>query len=51
MAINIANFFVIFDENDVLYIWVEFESDRISPCESAEIGRICAYGSIEKLFF
>ena len=50
MAINIANFFVIFDENDVLYIWVEFESDRISPSESAKIGRIGAHGLNWKIF-
>ena len=29
MAMIIANFFVIFDKNDVLYILVEFESDRM----------------------
>ena len=44
MAINIANFFVIFDENDVLYILVGFENDRMSPRESAENGRIGAHG-------
>ena len=37
-------FFVIFDENDVLYILVEFESDRMSPRESAKNGRIGAHG-------
>ena len=28
----------------VLYILVEFESDRMSPRESAKNGRICAHG-------
>ena len=37
-------FFVIFDENDVLYILVELESDRMSPRESAKNGRIGAHG-------
>ena len=36
MTIIIAIFFAIFDENDVLYILVEFGNDRISPCESAQ---------------
>ena len=40
MAINIANFFVVFDEDDVLYILVEFENNRMSPRKSAENGRI-----------
>ena len=45
MTIIIANFFfVIFDEKDVLYILVEFESDRMSPRESAKNGRIGAHG-------
>ena len=39
MAIIIAIFFVICDENDVFYILVEFESDRMSPRESAKNGR------------
>ena len=43
-------FFVIFDETDALYIWIEFESDRISPCESAKIGRIGAHGLNWKIF-
>ena len=39
MTIIMANFFfVIFDENDFLYILVEFESDRMSPRESAKNG-------------
>ena len=50
MAINIANFFVIFDENDVLYILVEFESDRMSPRESAKKGRIGAQGLNCRIF-
>ena len=44
MIIIIANFFVIFDENDFLFILVEFESDRMSPRESAKNGRIGAHG-------
>ena len=45
MAINIAIFFfVIFDEDDVLYNLVEFESDRMSPRESPKNGRIGAHG-------
>ena len=35
---------MIFDENDILYILVEFETDRMSPCESAENGRNDAHG-------
>ena len=35
---------MIFDENDILYILVEFETDRMSPCESAENGRNGAHG-------
>ena len=50
MAINIANFFVIFDENDVLYNLVEFESDRMSPRKSAKNGRIGAHGLNCKIF-
>ena len=30
---------MIFDEDDVLYIFVEFESNRISPRENAKNGR------------
>ena len=45
MAIIIVNFFfMIFDENDFLYILVEFETDRMSPRESAKNGRIGAHG-------
>ena len=43
-------FFVIFDEDDGLYILVEFESDRISPRESAKNGRIGAHG-LNCIFF
>ena len=51
MAIIIANFFfVIFDENDVLYILVEFESDRMSPRDSAENGLNDAHGLNWKIF-
>ena len=35
---------MIFDEDDVLYNLVEFESDRMSPRESAKNGRIGAHG-------
>ena len=35
---------VIFNENDVIYILVEFENDPMSPRESAENGRIGAHG-------
>ena len=50
MTIIIAIFFVIFDENDVFYILVEFESDRMSPGESAKNGRIGAHGLNCKIF-
>ena len=36
--------FVIFVENDVFYILVEFESDRMSSRESAKNGRNDAHG-------
>ena len=39
-----CQFFVIFDEDDVLFILVQFESDRISPRESAKNGRMGAHG-------
>ena len=39
MTIIMANFFfVIFDENDFLYILVELESDRMSPRGSVKNG-------------
>ena len=41
---------MIFDENDVLYILVEFESNRMSPRESAKNGRIGAHGLNCKIF-
>ena len=44
-------FFMIFDENDVFYLLVEFESDRMSPRESAKNGRIGANGLNYKFFF
>ena len=50
MTIIIAIFFVIFDENDVLYILVKFETDRMSPRESAKSGRIGAHGLNCKIF-
>ena len=50
MTIIIAIFFVIFDENDILYIPVKFETDRMSPRESAENGRNGAHGLNCKIF-
>ena len=50
MTINIANFIVIFDEDDVLYNLVEFESDRMSPRDSAKNVRIGAHGLNSKIF-
>ena len=45
MAIIISNFFfVIFGQDDVFYILIEFESDRISPRKSAKNGRNDAHG-------
>ena len=44
MAINIANFFVIFDADDVLYILVEFASDRMSHRGSAKNGQSGVHG-------
>ena len=41
---------MIFDENDVLYILLEFETDRMSPRESAKNGRNGAHGSNCKIF-
>ena len=41
---------MIFDENDFLYILVEFESDRMSPRESTKNGRIGAHGLDFKIF-
>ena len=43
-------FFVIFNENDILYILVKFETDRMSPRESAKNGRIGAHGLNCKIF-
>ena len=51
MTIIFANFFfVIFDEKDLLYIMVEFESDRMSPRGSTKNGRIGAHGLNGKIF-
>ena len=41
---------MIFDEDDGLYILVEFESDRISPHESTKNGRNGAHGLTCKIF-
>ena len=51
MTINIANFFVIFDEDDILYILVEFERDRISPRQSGKNGQSGAHELNCILFF
>ena len=50
MAENIGIFFVIFNQNNVLLILVEFESDRMGPRESAKNGRIGAYGLKCRIF-
>ena len=42
---------MIFDEDDVLYNLVEFESDRMSPRESPKNGRIGAQGLNFIIFF
>ena len=44
-------FFLIFNENDILYILVKFETDRMSPRESAKNGRIGAHGLNCIIFF
>ena len=41
---------MIFDENDVVFFLVDFESDRISPRESAKNERIGADGLNCKIF-
>ena len=41
---------MIFDEKDVLYILVEFETDCMSPRESAKNGRIGSNGLNCKIF-
>ena len=41
---------MIFDENAVFYNLVEFESDRMSPRESAKIGQMGAHGLNWKIF-
>ena len=46
----LAFFFVIFNQNNVLLILVEFESDRMGPRESAKNERIGAYGLKSKFF-
>ena len=51
MVINTAIFFVIFVQDDVLYILVDFESHRISPRESAKNGRNGAHGLNCIIFF
>ena len=45
-----AIFFVILIQNNVFFILVEFESDRMSPRESAKNGRIGDYGFNYKFF-
>ena len=44
------SFFVVFDEDYILYILVEFETDRMSPRESAENGWNGAHG-LSCIFF
>ena len=44
MAKSFAIFFVILDLNEVLYILVEFENDRMSPRENVNNGGIGADG-------
>ena len=41
---------MIFNEDDVLYILVEFESDPMSPRESAKNGQMGAHGLSWKIF-
>ena len=41
---------MIFHKNDTLYILIVFESDRISPRESAKTGRMGAHGLNCKIF-
>ena len=50
MAINNAIFFVIFDNDNALYILAEFESDWTSSRESAKNGRNGAHGLNCKIF-
>ena len=45
-----AIFFVILIQNNVFFILVEFESDRMSPRESAKNGRIGAQGLNCRIF-
>ena len=49
MVINIGIFFVIIIQDNVLFILVEFESDRIRPRESAKNGQIGAHGLNSKI--
>ena len=51
MTLIIANFFVIFDENNIFFILVKFETHRMSPRESAENGRNGAHGLNCIIFF
>ena len=41
---------MIFNEDDVLYILEEFESDPMSPRESVKIGQMGAHGLSWKIF-
>ena len=47
---NCQFFFVIFSQDYVIYIFVEFGSDRMSPCESTKNGRMGAHGLNWKIF-
>ena len=45
-----ANFFLILIQDNVLYILVEFGSDRMSHCESTKNGQMGAHGLNWKIF-
>ena len=47
MAKNIGICFVIFDKDDILYIFGKFESDRLRKSESAKIDKWAPTGWIE----
>ena len=46
----LAIFFVFFNQDNVFFIVVEFQSDRMSPRESAKNGRIGSNGLNYKIF-
>ena len=51
MVKNIGIFSVIFIQDNIFFILVEFESDRISPRKSAKNGRIGAYALKCEIFW